>query len=279
MRRGGKACGGSGSQPAQTGYHVQPITPSPKAKGRSNVKRLHTLTHADVERREATLDRLERITELPLIVLAAAMVPLLVAPFVWELNESSEAVVIALDVLIWALFAVDLAVKTAVAPRRVQFLRQHWLDVLVVLVPFARPLRLLRIIAYGSRAYRGTVRLVRVDFLAAYAIGLVLLTATAVSVAERDQDSQLNTFPDAMWWSVVTVTTVGYGDVVPVTNAGRAFAYVLMLGGIGLFGALTANLASLLMRNDDPSPDVVASLVEEIRALREEVAQQSRQPS
>lgn len=239
------------------------------------MKRLRTLTEADEVRREETLDRLERMTELPLMLLAFAMVPLLAAPFVWELSASTEAVVLALDVFIWAFFAADLVVKVAVAPRRAQYLRQHWLEVLVVLVPLARPLRLLRLIAYGSRAYQGAVRLARVDFLAVYAVGLVLLTATAVALAERGQDSQLDTFPDALWWSVVTVTTVGYGDIVPVTHVGRALAYVLMFGGIGLFGALTANFASLLVRTDDRSADAVASLVEEVRALREEVTRQN----
>lgn len=240
------------------------------------MRRLNTLTHADIEQRKATLQRLERTTELPLMLLAFAMVPLLVAPFLWDLSATSEAIVLSLDVFIWALFAADLVVKTAVSPRRAQYLRQHWLDVLVVVIPFARPLRLLRIVVYGSRAYRGAVRLIRVDFLAVYAVGLVLLTATAVAFVERGHDSQLDTFPDALWWAVVTVTTVGYGDIVPVSHAGRAFAYILMLGGIGLFGALTANFASLLIRRDDPSGYDMASLVEEIRVLREEVARQGR---
>ena len=84
-----------------------------------------------------------------------------------------------------------------------------------------------------------------VDFLAVYAIGLVLIVATLVMSAERGHNSELDSFPDALWWSIATVTTVGYGDVVPVTHVGRAFAYVLMIGGIGLFGALTANFASI----------------------------------
>ena len=62
---------------------------------------------------------------------------------------------------------------------------------------------------------------------------------------------------------------MGYGDVVPVTDLGRAFAYVLMLGGIGLFGALTANFASILVRRNDQGS--TAALAEEVRAMREEL--------
>ena len=68
------------------------------------------------------------------------------------------------------------------------------------------------------------------------------------------------------------MTTVGYGDVVPVTQVGRAFAYVLMIGGIGLFGALTANFASILVRRDDRNSTAVAALVEEVKAMREDLA-------
>ena len=223
------------------------------------------------DRREVLLQRIERMTELPLMLLAFAMVPLLAAPLFWDLSPTSEAVVVALDMFIWALFATDLTVKVAVAPRRIEYLRGHWLEVLVVLIPFARPLRILRLIVFGSRAYRGAVRLAHLDFLVVYAIGLVLIVATIVMTAERGRDSPIESFPDALWWAVATVTTVGYGDVVPVTDVGRAFAYVLMLGGIGLFGALTANFASILVRREDTSSAAVASLVEEVRSMREEL--------
>ena len=137
------------------------------------------------DRREALLDRIERMTELPLMLLAFAMVPLLAAPIFWDLSPASHAVAFALDMFIWALFATDLAVKVAVAPRRVEYVKQHWLEVLVVLIPFARPLRILRLIVFGSRAYQGAVRLAHVDFLVVYAIGLVLIVATLVMSAER----------------------------------------------------------------------------------------------
>ncbi len=231
------------------------------------------LFKADAEQREAILYKLERITEIPLMLLAFLMVPLLLAPIYWDLTPDSESLMVSLDILVWCLFAVDLGVKTAIAPRRLAYLREHWLDVLVVLLPFARPLRILRIIVYGSRAYRGAVRLVRVDFLVAYAVGLVVLIAAIVTSVERGHESRLDSFPDALWWAVVTVTTVGYGDIVPVTQAGRALALVLMIGGVALFGALTANLASILMRRDNASSASVASLAEEMRLMRDEVAQ------
>ena len=245
-----------------------------------NVNRLRDLTQTDIARHEAMLDKLERMTELPLMVLAFAMVPLLTAPFLWNLSPASEAVVFALDMFIWALFATDLTIKIAIAPQRLKFIRQHWLDVVVFLIPFARPLRILRIIVYDSRAFHGVVRLAHIDFLVVYAIGLVLVMATIVTSVERGHNPELDSFPDALWWAIVTVTTVGYGDIVPVTQVGRAFAYVLMLSGIGLFGALTANFASILVRREYPGSATIASLVEEVRLMRDEVTRlrEQREP-
>ena len=144
------------------------------------------------------LDKIERATELPMMVMAFVMIPLLAAPLFWDLSSRAEAVVLALDAFIWALFATDLAIRVAIAPQRLKYVRQHWLDMMIVLVPFVRPLRILRIILYGSRMYRGAVRLARVDFLLAYAIGLVLLVATIITLVERGGNSELDSFSDAL---------------------------------------------------------------------------------
>ena len=224
----------------------------------------------DMRAREAMLLRIERLTELPLLLLSFAMIPLLLGPLMWELSDYDETLFFTLDVFIWALFAADLIVKLAVAPNRLAYARRHWLEVLIVLIPFIRPLRIVRLFVFGARAFGGARRLVNVDFLLVYAIGMVLIAATFVTSVERGHDS-ITTFPDALWWSFVTVTTVGYGDLSPVTPIGRAIAIVLMLVGIGLFGGLTANLASMIVRSEENVEENVESLIEEVRALREQV--------
>ena len=237
------------------------------------MNRIANLMQTDILDRAAMLARIERTTELPLMVLSAAMVPLLAGLLFWEPGPLPEGAVVALYLFIWAIFAVELAVRVIVAPQRARYVRRNWFDVLVVLLPVARPLRIPLIVLHGSHAYGRALRFAHVDFLAGYAISLVLLISTIVTSVERGHDSPVDSFPDALWWSIATVTTVGYGDVVPVTPAGRAFAYVLMVGGIGLFGAFTANVASMLARREDPVPAGLASLASEIRELREEIEQ------
>ena len=236
------------------------------------MRKISTVHLPDVAKREALLVRIERITELPLLVLAFVMIPLLLGPILWELSSAEEATFLVLEGVIWALFAVDLGVKVVIAPNRLAYIRQHWLEVLVVVVPFARPLRLARLFVYGSRAFLGVRRLTNVDFLLVYAIGLVIISATVVASVEVDPDSSIDTFADALWWAMTTITTVGYGDTVPVTAAGRIMGYILMVGGIAFFGGVTANLASLLVRKEDPSTVALNQLTGEVHRLREEIA-------
>jgi voltage-gated potassium channel len=125
---------------------------------------------------------------------------------------------------------------------------------------------------FGSRAFIGAKRLLKADFILIYAVGIILVSAAMMaSVEGADSESTIRSFPDAFWWSMVTITTVGYGDMTPLTQTGRAIAFVLMVAGVGLFGGLTANLASLLVREDDPDRVAILQLTGEVRALRDEI--------
>ena len=195
------------------------------------------------------LDKIERATELPMMVLAFVMIPLLVAPLFWDLSSRAEAVVLALDGFIWALFATDLAIKVAIAPQRLKYVRQHWLDVMIVLVPIVRPLRILRIILYGCRVYRGAVWPGPRGFPA----GIRNRPRASPSNNHHPRGERRQLGVGLLLGRIVVGRRNGddggiRATVVPETQIGRAFAYVLMLGGIGIFGALTANFASILVQ-------------------------------
>ncbi|MDP6512605.1 MAG: ion channel [SAR202 cluster bacterium] len=233
---------------------------------------LSEFANASEERRQLMLDRIEHLTELPLLLLSFTMIPLIVGPIFWDLSNTREQLFFAMEIFIWSLFAADLILKLIVAPHRLKYLRRHWLEVIVVAVPWFRPLRILRVFMFGFRGVMGVRRMVHVDFLLVYALGLVIIVATVVTSVETTAGSQINSFEDALWWSIVTVTTVGYGDMTPVTATGRAMAMVLMLVGIGLFGGLTANLASLLQKAEETTEATVLELATEIKSLREEIS-------
>lgn len=235
---------------------------------------LFRFRHMDTEAREAIHDRLDRMTELPLLLLSFIMIPVLLGPLLWEdsFSTAERALFQTLDIFIWAIFAADFILKFSVTPSKLDYLKRHWLEALTVAVPFLRPLRILRIVLFGARAIRAARRLVNVDFIIVYAIGIVVIAATVVTGVERGHDS-INSFTDALWWSVVTATTVGYGDMTPITPVGRGMAVLLMLVGIGLFGGLTANFASTIFRTDDNVEANTEELLDQMRAMRKEMGE------
>lgn len=89
-------------------------------------------------------ERFGRATDVPMLLLALAVIPLMLVPFLAELPAGAEHALRAADAVIWMAFAFELTLKTYLAPDRRRHLRAHWLDVLMVLVPFLRPLRLVR---------------------------------------------------------------------------------------------------------------------------------------
>ena len=160
------------------------------------------------------------------------------------------------DVIYW-IFAVDVALRILYLGKEIftvsgilGFLKDNWLALLALLLPAFRALRVLRVVLVlrGLQPFLHT-RSSRVGTIVGVTFPLILFTAAlSVLEAERYADgSNITSFADAIWWSIASVTTVGYGDKFPVTGDGRFIATFLMVIGIGLFSALTALLAAWVM--------------------------------
>ena len=159
---------------------------------------------------------------------------------------------------IWLLFGVDLIIRAVLADRPLHYLARNPVDVPAVFLPMLRPLRALRVFAGGHSLLTRRGGLVRTG-RAVLVSALILIVIGAVSVLDAEQgDPQalIKTFPDALWWSITTVTTVGYGDLYPVTSTGRAVAAMLMLVGISVVGVLTAGATTWFV---GPRPDVATA--------------------
>lgn len=212
-----------------------------------------------------------------MLLLAVAMVPLLVAPLAWRDMPTPVATAITVaDAAIWAAFVVEYAVKLVLAPNRWRFVRSHPVDIVLVVAPVLRPLRLLRSVRVLRMSRLGSVvgivaRRSRRSLPAratAYVLVLTTLLVVAGSVVvldiERDAaGSNIHSYPDALWWALVTMTTVGYGDHFPVTGTGRVVGAALMVSGIALIGVVTATLATYFVghvRGDAEDSDIAARL-------------------
>ncbi|TDD44043.1 two pore domain potassium channel family protein [Nonomuraea terrae] len=148
----------------------------------------------------------------------------------------------------WALFAADYVIRLCLAERRGRFVVAHLPSLLVVLLPLLRPLAVLRSLLLLTALMRRVTLPLRMRvtvYVSGWACFLALVGGIAVLDAERDAPgATIVTLADALWWSLTTMTTVGYGDLSPTTGQGRLIAAVLMLSGIALLGVVTASIAA-----------------------------------
>lgn len=246
----------------------------------------------------AAIDAFDDRMALPLV--AAAVLPLFLLPgSAWPLLSA------AVSIVSWLVFLVDLVVHQR---RKFRYLHTWMgrfdLSVVILTAPWflilgdgnskfvllIRLARLARLVMAGKGARR---LLQRVGRVALVALSVVLLGAAAAYAAEHPTNPEFDTYGDSVWWSAVTLTTVGYGDIVPITRGGRIVGGAIMVTGIGVLGVLAGSLASFFEGGSsdpdaedepdateagaappDPAPgtELVAVDASELRALREELA-------
>lgn len=194
----------------------------------------------------------DRKVDWPLTGLAVVFL----AAYAWQVLDPESGFHAALEVVLtatWVLFGLDYVVRIALARRKWRFVGTHLLDLVILLLPMFRQLRALRVITVISvlnRQLRGDLR----GQVGVYVVATVALigfvSSLAVLDAERTApDSSITTFGDAVWWTLTTISTVGYGDRYPVTVEGRIVAASLMVAGIALLGVVTASIASWFVEN------------------------------
>lgn len=180
--------------------------------------------------------------------------------------------------VLWALFAVDLLFRFAVTTHKKHFFRRNWLDTLTVVVPQLRALRALRaftangILSKGKGVFSGGA-------ITSAALGTVIIvwvgSLSVLDVERGAAKAEITSLPDSIWWMFETITTVGYGDFVPVTWAGRAIAVVIMLVGISMLGMVSASLAATILKQNKPDPATeVLTELSELKAMVASLQQQ-----
>lgn len=221
--------------------------------------------------------RWRRVTDAPLIAVAVGSLPLLLLELERaNLTRSDRLFLDAVNLVVLVLFATDYLVELALAGKRGRYVRGEWTSLLIVvaqaiaIVPGlssfgvlralrgARVLRFVataaRLVAIGGAASRQGRGILRRN-AGSFALGMAGLTWITSAVAftlveDVGRNGRLHSFFDGLWWSTTTITTVGYGDVFPVTAVGRIVGAFTMVVGISTFAIVTAKVAELLVRSD-----------------------------
>jgi voltage-gated potassium channel len=221
--------------------------------------------------------------QLVLVIFSIYVLVALAVQATGTLSQETKRLLDIVDSGICVLFLLDFFSRFFRSNNKLKFLKWGWIDFVSSLpaLPMlrwgrlfrvARVVRLLRGVrsakvllafAFESRA-KGTLAVVLLA-------SVLLLTFTSIAVlhVETDSDSNIRNAGDALWWSLATITTVGYGDRYPTTAEGRFLGFLLMTGGVGLFGVFTGYLASWF--TERPSQPEISTLRVEVAALAEEV--------
>jgi voltage-gated potassium channel len=217
--------------------------------------------------------------EVFITLLALVAVSLSLLDLTGKISIESCEVLYYTDLCILIIFSIDYVIRLILSNNKKEFFKQNILD-LVAIIPFNSLFRAFRIVRL-TRIFRITkisklTKITRLARLFAFSrkfggkidkfvktngfVNILYLTITtiilgSVGIYIVEQDKTINSFGDAMWWSFVTTTTVGYGDISPVTILGRIIAAILMIVGIGFISMLTGTIATYFLNQREEKTD------------------------
>jgi voltage-gated potassium channel len=214
-------------------------------------------------------------TDIPLLIVTIGSLPLLLLEIVsHRLTNGDKTFLLIVNLTVFLAYAVDYVTEFLVTPEKGRYVRSEWSSLLIVVAQlfailpamsflgFLRGARALRVVSSLTRiigismASRSQGREILKKRATSFAFGLagftLITSAVGFTLAEDvGKDGRVHSFFDALWWSGATITTVGYGDIYPVTAAGRIIAIFTMLVGISTLAVVTARIAQFLIKNDD----------------------------
>lgn len=214
-------------------------------------------------------------TDIPLLIIAIGSLPLLLLEIIsHRLTSGDKTFLLVVNITVFFAYAVDYCVEFLVTPEKGRYARSEWSSLLIVIAQlfailpamsflgFLRGARALRVVSSLTRvigismASRSQGREILKKRATSFAFGLagftLISSAVGFTLAENvGKDGRVESFFDALWWSGATITTVGYGDIYPITAAGRIIAIFTMLVGISTLAVVTARIAQFLIKNDE----------------------------
>ena len=237
---------------------------------------------------KSTYQKAEKFFEVPVMVSVLMLIPVLVIEYT---QQTLEPVALYLNWGIWTVFLVEYVVLFYFSKNKIDFIKSHKIELIIIIfsfpiVPeglessgflrFARLPRLLnglrffRLAALLNR-FASTVKSIfnskGLRFIVYATIGIVLFFGFLFYISEP----AVQTYSDGLWWALVTITTVGYGDITPLTNLGRIIASALMIMGIGFIATITAAVSSYFISSFGDRDITMNDLAKKLDKLEVEI--------
>jgi voltage-gated potassium channel len=207
-----------------------------------------------------------KLFNILILILSVYVLISLLVSVIFELSEELNILLGYIDNFICIVFLVDFWIRFKKADNKLEFMKWGWID-LIASIPFldfaraGRVIRLIRLVRV-FRALKSTKLIYEhitqnkkqsvLTSVALISIMMIIFSSIAILQFEKDINSNIKTAEDAIWWSYVTITTVGYGDKYPITTEGRIIGAILMTTGVGIFGTFTALVSSwFIQKNED----------------------------
>lgn len=233
-----------------------------------------------------------KINRMEVIIAVLAIVSIILVA-IESLITLSHGVLMAIyitDLVICIVFAIDFFRRMKESQSKSQFMKNNWFEILAMIPAIAlyalgtmpslavalRALRLVRVILIFARMRRVIsisdkfIKRSKLLSLLGITIGIIFIGAFAALVLDSGvENAKIHNFSDAVWWSISTVTTVGYGDIVPSSLAARIMGMFLMVIGIGVMTAFISQVSATLvesrMKQHREKEDFESSIVSEIK--------------
>lgn len=239
-----------------------------------------------MEKQPGEMQNTNPVYELFILVLGVISVALMPVVLLLSLSEGIVRIILLVDAVICFIFFFDFFRNIFRSPKPIAYLKWGWLDLLGS-IPFmpllrlarlpriGRAVRLLRAVGVKDSVQQFRVRRAEGALLMTSLVAILMILVVSIlilRVESQVEGSNIDSGDDALWWALVTITTVGYGDQVPVSQIGRILGGIVIVVGVGFYSVLTSYLASFFLsaQNKQQEADIAtvkAELVEIKRML------------
>lgn len=199
-------------------------------------------------------EKIEWVYDVVAGIMAIIAVLIVMLEFSKTLTENQMRIINIADKVVYIIFVLDYFIRLFTSQNRKKFLRHNIIDLIAILPiglltssTFGSVFKLIKIVSYVLRLI-GNVKEILFTNGFIYALGstviITIMGSIGIYIFEDGISETITNYGDALWWSFVTVSTVGYGDISPSTGAGRFIACILMITGIGFLSMLTSTIST-----------------------------------